>query len=352
MKRELRERVSLSLLFSLVVFFIFLITALIVAAISFLVIASGDPSRMGHYGPFVPVLILLMASTIVGTIVSLVMGRFSLKPIREVISATNKLANGEFSTRLNITHPLEFKKLGESFNRMAAELEGIELLRTDFVNNFSHEFKTPIVSIKGFAQMLKYEDLTVEERNEYLDIVISESSRLASLATNVLNLSKVENQTILSENYSFDLGEQVRRCILVLESKWEQKKILLSIDIQDICYVGNEELLNLVWLNLFDNAIKFTPESGTINIVLKLSDNYAKFFLRDSGCGICNDNLPRIFDKFYQTDTSHATVGNGLGLTLARKIVALHGGSITCKSELGVGTEFTVQLPLNWRTID
>lgn len=347
MKSELRERIGLSLLFSLVVFFIFLITALIVAAISFLVIASGHPNRFSHYGPFVPVLILLIASTIVGTVVSFIMGRFPLKPIREMISATNKLANGDFSTRLNITHPLEFKKLGKSFNRMAEELEGIELLRTDFINNFSHEFKTPIVSIKGFAEMLKYEDLTEEERNEYLDIVISESSRLVSLATNVLNLSKVENQAILSEKRSFDLGEQVRRCIILLESKWEQKKIILSVDIQDICYIGNEELLNQVWLNLLDNAIKFTPESGIINIALKQIDHNAEFLLRDSGCGISNDKLPRIFDKFYQTDSSHITVGNGLGLTLVQKIISLHGGSITCKSELGVGTEFTVHLPMN-----
>jgi signal transduction histidine kinase len=166
------------------------------------------------------------------------------------------------------------------------------------------------------------------------------------LATNVLNLSKVENQTILSEKHSFGLGEQVRRCIIMLESKWEQKKITLNVDIQDIFYVGNEELLNQVWLNLLDNSIKFTPENGTISIVLKQTGNKAEFFLRDSGCGISSDNVRHIFDKFYQADTSHATAGNGLGLTLAQKIIKLHGGSITCKSELGAGTEFTVQLPL------
>ena len=348
MKRRLRERIGLSLLFSLVIFLIFFITMLIVAVISLFFIRSGFVERYRNYSPFIFVLVLMIASITVGTIVSLAMGRFPLKPIQKVISAINKLANGDFSTRLDITHPLVFKELGESFNRMATELEGIELLRTDFVNNFSHEFKTPIVSIKGFAQMLKYGDLAIEEKNEYLDIVITESSRLASLATNVLNLSKVENQTILTEKCFFDLSEQLRRCILMLESKWEEKKILLSVEIQDICYIGNEELLSQVWLNLLDNAIKFTPENGTLSITLKKTDDRAEFILRDSGCGISSDSLPHIFDKFYQADISHASAGNGLGLTLAKKIVELHGGSIFCKSELGVGTEFTIRLALNY----
>lgn len=345
-RRFVNRRIGLSLIFSLVVFFTFVITAFIVAAISFFALNSWPAESLREHNRFVMVVIVLLTSIAIGTFVSPIMGHIALKPIRKVIAATNRLASGDFSTRLTITHPPEFRMVADSFNRMAEELGSIELLRTDFVNNFSHEFKTPIVSIKGFAEMLKFDDLTQEERDEYLSIIISESSRLATLSTNVLNLSKVENQTILSDRQVYNLGEQIRRCILMLESKWEQKKLSLSVYVQDIRCLGNEELLSQVWLNLLDNALKFTPEGGKINVTLGLENGWAKFVLRDNGAGISADSAAHIFDKFYQADTSHAMAGNGLGLTLAKKIIDLHGGSIECKSELGKGTEFTVLLPL------
>lgn len=343
MNRGITKRIGLSLLFSLAVLLIFVITALISAAISFLVIQLGLVEPSGT----LPVIITLISIIAVGTFFSLMMGRFPLKAIQKVIAATNQLANGNFSTRLNIVRPTEFKKLSDSFNRMAAELGRIELLRTDFVNNFSHEFKTPIVSIKGFAEILKRDNLTVEERVKYLDIIIKESDRLASLATNVLNLSKVENQSILSEKQTFDLGEQVRRCIVLLQSKWERKQISLSIDVQDIFYVGNEELLEQVWLNLFDNAVKFTPEGGVITITLKQTNQTAQFILQDSGCGISGDDIEHVFNRFYQADALQAVKGHGLGLAVAQKIVKLHGGDILCHSEANKGTEFIVTLPLS-----
>lgn len=346
MRRCTHNRLGLTLVFSLAVCLIFIVTALIMAAISYFAIRSGFVLRFGHYGIFVVVITLLVASTIVGTIVSFAIGSFPLKPIRKVIAAINQLAGGNFSTRLNITRPPEFKELSDSFNRMAAELGGIELLRTDFVNNFSHEFKTPIVSIKGFAEVLKREDLTPEERGKYLDIMIKESDRLASLATNVLNLSKIENQTILSEKRPFDLSEQIRRCILLLQSGWEQKQLALSVEVEDMTCVGNEELLDQVWLNLLDNAIKFTPAGGTISVALTRSGEKAQFILRDSGCGIDSEAMAHIFDRFYQAAASPTVLGNGLGLTVARKIVALHQGTIICHSESNQGCEFIVTLPL------
>lgn len=346
MKHSLQKRIGLSLIFSLAVFVTFVITAFIVAITGFFIISSGAAESFSSHNGFIGIVVILLASIMVGTFVSPIMGHVALKPIRKAIAATNQLAGGDFSTRLDITHPPEFRVLADSFNRMAEELGGIELLRTDFVNNFSHEFKTPIVSIKGFAEMLKSNELTQEERDEYLDIVIGESSRLATLATNVLNLSKVENQTILSDRQIFNLGEQIRRCILMLESKWEQKKLSFSIYVQDIRCLGNEELLSQVWLNLLDNALKFTPEGGKISVTLGMESERAKFILCDNGTGISADAAAHIFDKFYQADTSHAMSGNGLGLTLAKRIIELHAGSIECKSKLGEGTEFTVLLPL------
>ena len=346
MRKNIRQRLSLSLFFSLAVFIIFVITAMIIAFISFFVINSGLVQRSGPSGLFTLVLTLMVASVIVGTVVSFILGRVPLKPIRKVVSATNRLAAGDFSARLDISRPPELRELAESFNRMAQELGGLEMLRADFVNSFSHEFKTPIVSIKGFAEMLQYDDLTSAEKAEYLGIIISESDRLASLATNVLNLSKVENQAILSDVRAFNLTEQIRRCILLLETKWEEKGISLSVDIDEVTYAGNEELLNQVWLNLLDNAIKFTQRGDGIAVSLKPCSDELRFAIRDDGCGIGEEALAHIFDKFYQADASRANAGNGLGLTLAKKIVELHRGSIACRSVLDHGSEFVVSLPL------
>jgi signal transduction histidine kinase len=345
-KQNLQKHIGISLIFSLIVFFTFTVTSLIVAGISFIVLNVLPAESLESHNRFFIIVIVLLASIIVGTVLSPIMGRRAVIPIQKIIAATNQLSSGDFSARLNISHPPQFQMLADSFNRMAGELGSIELLRTDFVNNFSHEFKTPIVAIKGFAEMLKIDDLSQEERDEYLDIVISESNRLAELSTNILNLSKVENQTILSERQMFDLSEQIRRCILMLESKWEQKKLSLSVHLDDICYLGNEELLSQVWLNLLDNALKFTPEGGKISVTLRMKNEKAEFVLHDNGISISDDAAAHIFDKFYQADTSHSTSGNGLGLTLAKRIIVLHGGSIECKSNLGEGTEFTVLLPL------
>ena len=344
MRRKVRARIGMTLFFSLLVLLLLLITSFIVATLGFVLINAGV--TFGTNNHLVQILIVLLACVIVGTCISPVIARSALKTNHKIIAAINQLAGGDFSVRLHIEFPPEFQRLSDSFNRMAEELGGLELLRSDFVNNFSHEFKTPIVSIKGFAEVLKYGDLTPEERDEYLDIVISESGRLASLATNVLNLSKVENQTILSERAAFNLGESVRRCLLLLETKWERKNIRLSAEIQDIHCYGNEELLSQVWLNLFDNALKFSPEGGAVSVTLEQEKEAAIFTLRDDGPGIDADAIGHIFEKFYQADISHATAGNGLGLTLAQTIIHLHGGTIDCVSLPGEGAKFTVSLPL------
>jgi signal transduction histidine kinase len=345
MTRMLRRRLSLTIIFSSIVFTIFMITAMIVGAISFFIIRAGLVQRFERNGMIIPVLVLMLASIIVGTVVAMIISRIPLNPVRKVIEAINQLAKGDFSARLQIARPPEFRELADSFNRMAQELGSIEMLRVDFINNFSHEFKTPIVSIKGFAEMLRHDDLTAAERNEYLGIIISESDRLASLATHVLDLSKIENQAILTESTSFNLAEQVRRCILVLETQWEKKGISFSVDIEDVSFTGNEELMSQVWINLLDNAIKFSPQQGSIDVSLKLAAHQVIAVIRDNGCGIGEEAARHVFDKFYQADPSLAGGGYGLGLALARKIVELHKGTITCTSQAGAGTSFVVVLP-------
>jgi len=347
-KETFRQRVGLPLLFSAIVFAILIISSVIIFLIGVLLIRVNAVNllKVTKNEPIFSVILLLIISVFVGTVVSFMMSRFPLKPVRRVIDATNRLAAGDFSTRLDLPGPSAFSELANSFNRMAEELGGIEMLRSDFVDNFSHEFKTPIVSIKGFAEELKHDDLSPEQRSEYLDIIISESSRLATLATNVLNFSRVEKQTILANRAKFDLTEQIRRCVLLFETKWDQRRLNLTVELDEISLFGDEELLSQVWLNLIDNAVKFTPEGGCVEIRLEKRWNKALFRIRDDGYGISEEALKHVFDKFYQGDASHSAQGNGLGLSIAKRIVALHGGSIACQSQESVGTEFTVELPL------
>ena len=290
--------------------------------------------------------LLAVLSAVVGAGLTLLLSRIPLKPIRDLIEAINQLADGNFKVRIHLDLNREFERLSESFNRMAQELENTELLRSDFINNFSHEFKTPIVSLRGFAKILKNDSLTKEERDEYLDIIISESNRLSQLSTNVLNLSKIEKMSILSDMESFDLSEEVRQSVLLLESKWQKKDLELFIDMDELEYRGNKALLNQVWINLIDNAIKFSPQNGKIKLKLHRKKDQVVFQILDNGCGMDEETKNHIFDRFYQGDSSHTAEGNGIGLTVVEKIVHLHKGQIRVVSEAGIGTTFTVNLPI------
>ena len=343
--KAIKKRISLTLYFSLSLFVMYLITFAITAALMSFSLLFGWINESTCEKPIIIMLITLVSCIIVGTIISTVASKRMLSSVRLFMDAMNQLASGDFSARLNITHPPEYELLSENFNHMAEELAGIEVLRTDFINNFSHEFKTPIVSIKGFAEILKDDSLTKEEREEYLDIVIEESTRLSNLATNVLTLSKVEAQSILSDQQLFNIGEQIRQCVLLLETKLEKKQLILNADIQDYHYFGNKEMLNQVWLNILDNAIKFTSQNGIIDISMKKVSNSIVITISDTGVGIAAEAIPKIFDKFYQEDTSHATMGNGLGLSIVYKIIHLHKGSIVCESTLSRGSSFTIELP-------
>lgn len=343
MKKKLLNKITISLTYS---FILFLCLALIMLITSGITYIGTSLNLFDTFNTMDGMIITVITCLIVGMIITAITGPRMFKPFQKIIEAIEQLATGDFSVRLNLHNPHSFSRLSSSFNRMAEELGGIELLRNDFVNNFSHEFKTPIVSIKGFAEMLKYADLTEEERNEYLDIVISESSRLASLASNVLNMTKIETQSILTETQKFNIGEQLRECVILLEAKISDKKINLEASIVDMPYSGNKELLSQVWLNLLDNAVKFTPEGGSICISLRQSVTSIKAIIMDTGCGIDAKNSEHIFEKFYQTDTSHATAGNGIGLAVVKKIVELHGGEIQLQSEVNKGSTFTVILPL------
>lgn len=293
-----------------------------------------------------PIPLLLLTSLLAGVALTVIASRVPLKPVRQLIAAINELADGNFHVRIHLDLTQEFVKLSESFNRMAQELENTELLRSDFINNFSHEFKTPIVSLRGFAKILKSDTLTREERDEYLDIIISESNRLAQLATNVLNLSKVENTSILTNISAFELSEEIRQAILLLETKWQKKELEWILELDEIVYSGNKDLLNQMWINLIDNAVKFSPQGGKVKIKLHADGPQVRFQIWDNGCGMDQDIIGHIFDRFYQGDLSHTAEGNGIGLTVVKRIAELHGGSVSVYSEPGIGTNFKVILPV------
>ncbi|MBQ9758787.1 MAG: HAMP domain-containing histidine kinase, partial [Opitutales bacterium] len=237
-----------------------------------------------------------------------------------------------------------FRGVADGFNSMAEELGNTEVLRSDFINNFSHEFKTPIVSIAGFCELLRSEDLTDEEREHYLGIIGEESRRLASLATNILNLTKIENQSILTDIRQFNLSEQIRSAVLLLESKWATRGIVPVIEFDEISIRANEQLLKEVWLNLLDNAIKFSPNCAEIGIFAEEADGFIRVRITNSGKEIPKEAIPKIFAKFYQADESHSTAGSGVGLAVVIKVVELHRGRVEVESDNGL-TAFTVTLP-------
>ena len=348
MIKKFMSRLSLTMIFTGLFFVIILVNLGIVAVSGYFFVRDGEQQGSIFQHPAAALIMIFAVSIFTGVAMTAICTAIMLRPVHDMLGAMKQLAGGDFKVRYQLTgdmKPYELIEFSEEFNRMAQELGSIEMLRSDFVNNFSHEFKTPIVSLKGFAKLLKEGNLTPEEQEEYLDIIINESDRLAVLATNVLNLSKIENQTIVSENSNFNLSEQIRRTILMMDSKWDQKELDLEVDLEEINYFGNSELLNQVWVNVLDNAVKFSEYGQKVQI--KLLDFYdcIIFKVRDYGCGMDKETMEHIFDKFYQGDTSHAVQGNGLGLTMVNKIIDLHKGKISVESTPGEGTLITIALP-------
>lgn len=297
--------------------------------------------------PITLLLVIFLPSIIIGSVLAIVLSSSILRPLRDTIRAARKLGEGDFSVRVENDRGIyEVAELQRAFNHMAEDLSRLEILRKDFINNFSHEFKTPIVSIRGFAHELRYGDLSEDKRAEYLEIICKESDRLTHMASRILTLSQYENLSIVTEKTSYDLDEQIRHCILLLEKQWDEKNLELDIDLETVRCYSNEEMLSQLWVNLLGNAVKFTPAGGTVGVSLRQEGDTAIVRVSDTGDGIPEEIRDRIFDRFYQGDTSHKSEGNGIGLTLVRRIVELCRGTITVESEEGKGSVFTVRLPI------
>lgn len=347
MKEQAGVRIKITLLTTGFVFILLVLTMLASNAIIMFAIRHGwikaEPGA--HLKPFLFQSGII--SIVIGTTLSFFMSHFPLRPLHTLIRAIHEVSAGNYDVKIHLEHPKEFQQLSECFNQMTEALAGIEMFRSDFINNFSHEFKTPIVSILGFAKLLKSQAPDTGQSQEYLDIIIEESRRLSELSATVLNLSKVESLTLLTDRTAYSLSEQIRESILLLESKWSKKQIDFDIDMEEVMIRANEPLLKQVWMNLLDNAVKFSPASGRIAITLRADSGNGVFTVQDQGAGMDEHVQKYIFDKFYQGDTSHHMEGNGLGLPLVKRILELHKGMVSVKSRAGEGSIFTVRVPLD-----
>ena len=292
---------------------------------------------------------------LVTAVIGLIRNASWIRPMRNLGEAARKIATGDFSVRIP-----PFRKDGkkdfvevmfDDFNTMVEELATIETLKNDFIANVSHEIKSPLSVIQSYAAVLQKDTLPEEERRECAKTIVEATQKLTVLVTNILKLNRLENQEIMPEAKSFDLSEQLRQCAVAFEDRWEQKNLDFEADLDEVQVCYDESMLEIVWNNLLSNAVKFTNRGGKIMLSLKVqntpeSESLAVISVTDTGIGMKKDTQKRIFDKFYQGDTSHAQEGNGLGLALVKKTVDLLGGTITVDSESGYGTTFTVCLKI------
>lgn len=345
--KKMTRSFMISLLFSSMVFGIFFMTVIIIGGLMIFFLNMGLIFEEYNNPTILTILVVIFAfaSIVLGTIISFAISHIPLKPVLELVDGLNKLEQGEYKTRIALGKSSMMAELTDNFNKLASELENTEMLRTDFVNNFSHEFKTPIVSIRGFARLLQKGNLTKEQEREYLSIIEEEASRLSDMATNVLNLTKIENQDILTDVTDYNLSEQIRKCILLVEKKWSDKKLEMVLNFDEINIQGNEEMLKQVWINLLDNAIKFSPVGDKVVVEIDdENDEAITVSIKNFGPAIKEEDLPMIMNKFFQGDRSHSKVGNGIGLAIVDKIVKLHNGSVICESD-DEKTVFYVKLP-------
>ncbi len=290
------------------------------------------------------VLILTLSGAI---LLILLISRRTATPIMELEKAMKEVASGNYDVKVKINRKTEeYTSLQQSFNTMALELKSNEYLRKSFMANVSHELKTPISIINGYAKLLSEPDLDEESRMEYASYIAKESSRLATMTGNMLKISRLDTQGIAAKFEKFSLDEQLRRAVLLLEPRWSAKEIELSVSLEPAEYAGDEELLSHVWYNLLDNAVKFTPQGGKISLSSSRSDGYIRVAVSDSGIGMDGDTASKAFMQFYRGANSGSDQGSGLGLPLAKRICELHRGTITLDSAPGKGSTFTVLLPV------
>ncbi len=288
----------------------------------------------------------LIAFIIILVPLNTVVYRRRLREITMLSDSIQSVAGGDFTTRIVCRKGDPITPVYEDFNKMCAELESVKILRNDFINSYSHEFKTPIASINGFASLLLEKELPEAERRQYLEIIAEESARLSKLAANTILLSKLSSQQIVTDTEQYNISEQLRQCSIILSKSWLEKKIEFSGEFPEAVFTGNKELMQHLWLNILGNAVKYTPMGGEIFVRVIPEKETIVVVISDTGEGMEKETLEHLFDLYYQGDTSHSRQGLGLGLSIAKRIVELCDGSITVESEPKAGSCFTITLPV------
>lgn len=343
--RRKTDKAQLRLLFIFGVATILLIAIILVAVLQYIFIEVELYTRFTlESTTFGWVMMFATISIIIGLAMTFIFEKVILSPFYTLLDGMEALSKGKFSTRIDMGHVAGIKGIADKFNALAEELENTEILRSDFINDFSHEFKTPIVSISSLITLMKNGNLSKDKQQQYLRIIDEEIDRLAEMTTNILNLTKIENQGILTGQTLFNLSEQLRNSVLLLEKKWARKSLELDVDFEEYDVFANEDMLKQVWLNLLDNAIKFANKGTVLKVGIEKVGLEVAVSVVDEGAEILEEDYAKIFQKFYQTKAVTKREGNGIGLSIVKHIVDLHKGRIEVKSENGF-TTFTVYLP-------
>ncbi len=336
--------------FSFVGALIFFCTVAIAVTATLLIYGFVDKKTGGDKVTIAVVMLLvILFLSLLFTLADLIRRRIMVdKPVERILDATEKIARGDFSVRLHSLRPYDkydsYDEIMDNVNALAEELGKSETLKTNFVANLSHELKTPLSVIQNYAKALQAKGLDKETKDNYLQTLITASEKLSALVTNILKLNKLENTGLLPEKRQFRLDEQLAEIVVGFETPMEKKNLSLDCSLQEVSITSSPELLEMVWNNLLSNAVKFTGEGGKIRLQMRKTGADVSVVVEDNGCGISPETGKRIFDKFYQGDTSHASEGNGLGLALVKKVIDTLGGNISVKSEEGKGSVFTVTL--------
>lgn len=302
---------------------------------------SVDP-RTRH----APLMVFALGSLLLGTVIAVYVGKLIVRPVQRMGEAFDELSKGNFDVKVPENEKImEIREMARRFNAMTYDLAHIETLRSDFVTSVSHEFKTPISAMEGYATLLQNPSLSPEKHQRYVDKILENARRLSSMSGNILLLSRLENQEMIPDQAEYRLDEQIRQCVLMLEQGWAEKHIEFDIQLDKLEYYGSQALLEQVWLNILDNAIKHSPQNGCIRIGLTALPEGVRVIIADQGPGMSSEVQKHIFEKFYQGDSSHKAEGNGLGLSLVKRIVDLSRGTVTVHSAPDRGAEFAVILP-------
>lgn len=345
-RRRNLKNTSLWLHFTITIFDIFLVVSILL----FVLALAAD--RLGFFrehspSPLFIIFLMLIISVISATAISAFIAKRVLMSISEMSSAAQEVAKGNFDVKLpENNHILEIYELQHNFNLMTSELRGTETLRNDFIVSVSHEFKTPLAAIDGYATLIQDSDMPEEERREYISMIIDSARQLSRLTGNILKLSKLENQELVYDKKEYSLDEQIRQAVLWLERDWSAKNISFEINLEECRYFGNSDLMMQIWINLIGNAIKFTQDGGVISLSLVRHDNEIVFTIIDSGIGMDEKTIEHIFEKFYQADGTRSKTGNGLGLALVKRIIDICKGCIEVQSKPSEGSRFRVMLPI------